>query len=50
ISFPWYLTLFNFLSNGSLPLDVTKDFARRIRYRAKLMVLSEDGRVLEKKT
>lgn len=50
ISFPWYLALFNYLTDGSLPLDITKDYARRIRYRAKLMMLSNDGRVLEKKT
>lgn len=50
MSLPWFLTLYQYLSDGSLPIDVTKNVTRRIQYRAKKLMLAEDGRMLEKKS
>lgn len=50
ISFPWFLALSYYLTNGSFPKEVTRDMVRKIRYRARLLVVAEDGRLLEKKT
>ena len=50
LTFPWFLTLFYYLSDGSYPIDATENVMRGIRYRCKLLMLGDDGRVLEKKT
>lgn len=50
ISLPWFMTLYYYLVDGSLPIDVTPNVAKRIRYRAAKLILSEDGRLLDKKT
>lgn len=50
ISFPWFLSLFYYLSDGTFPKDVTENVKRRIIYRCKQLILADDGRVLEQKT
>lgn len=50
ISLPWFMTLYYYLVDGSLPLDVTPNVAKRIRYRANKLILGDDGRLLDKKT
>lgn len=50
ISLPWFMTLYYYLVDGSLPIDVTRNVAKRIRYRAERLILAEDGRLLDKKT
>lgn len=50
MSLPWFLTLYQYLVDGSLPIDVTKNVTRRIQYRAKKLMIAEDGRMLERKS
>lgn len=50
ISFPWYISLYYFLLNGSYPKDVDGKISRKIRYQCKRLVLGDDGRILELKS
>ncbi|KAG1180962.1 hypothetical protein G6F36_010218 [Rhizopus arrhizus] len=50
ISFAWFLTIYHYLADGSLPEDCDKKTAQRIRYQAKKWCRSDDGSLLEKGT
>jgi hypothetical protein len=50
ISLPWYLSLLYFLTDGSYPKDATESISRRIRYRANLLMINEEGVLVEKKS
>lgn len=49
LTFPWFLTLYYYLSQGVYPKDADDNTKRRIQYKCKLLMLDGD-RVLEKKT
>lgn len=50
ISFAWFLTIYHYLADGSLPEDCDKKTAQRIRYQAKKWCQSDEGFLLEKGT
>lgn len=50
ITLPWYLSLLYYLTDGSYPKDADGSIARRIRYRANLLMINDDGVLVEKKT
>jgi hypothetical protein len=48
ISFPWFLSLYYYLLNGSYPKNATANVRQRIRYQVKKLMIAEDGRLLER--
>ncbi|CEP07421.1 hypothetical protein, partial, partial [Parasitella parasitica] len=50
ISFPWYLSLYYYLLNGSYPKDADSKVCRKVRYQCGKLRLAEDGRLLEIKS
>lgn len=50
ISLPWYLSLLYYITDGSYPKDATEYVSRRIRYRANLLMINDDGVLIERKT
>ncbi|KAG1465346.1 hypothetical protein G6F56_004905 [Rhizopus delemar] len=47
ISFAWFLALYHYLVDGTLPMDCDKKIRQRIQYQAKKWYVSDDGDLLE---
>lgn len=50
ISFPWFLSLYYYLLDGTFPKDATSNLKKKIRYQCARLFIGDDGRVLEVKS